>query len=108
MSRIIKKPEERRKEILYTAKELFLQKEFDKTTMNDIITQMNVAKGTIYHYYSSKETLLDAVVEEMVTEMVETIREKLSKYSGGALDKLHYLINLGDFSMEKKKELKQK
>lgn len=68
MARIVKKPNERRIEIIQAARKLFQTKEYDKTTMRDLMETLNIAKGTIYHYFSSKEDLLEAVVEELVDE----------------------------------------
>lgn len=52
--RIIKEYEERRKEILETAERLFLTKGYTKTTVNDILKEIGIAKGTFYHYFKSK------------------------------------------------------
>ena len=43
--RIIKEYEERRKEILETAERLFLTKGYTKTTVNDILKEVGIAKG---------------------------------------------------------------
>lgn len=68
MKRTVKKPDERRKEIIQAAKKLFREKEYDQTTMQELMKTLNIAKGTIYHYFSSKEELLEAVVEDLVDE----------------------------------------
>jgi len=70
-ARIIKKPDERRKEIILAARELFQTKEYDRTTMQELMNKLDIAKGTIYHYFSSKEELLEAVVEELVDEELQ-------------------------------------
>lgn len=71
MKRTVKKPDERREDILQAARELFLTKEYDKTTMQDIMHKLNIAKGTIYHYFASKEAILEAVVEMIVGEELQ-------------------------------------
>jgi AcrR family transcriptional regulator len=68
MKRIVKKPDERKKEIIQAARTLFQTKEYERTTMKDIMNDLNIAKGTIYHYFASKEELLEAVVEDLVDE----------------------------------------
>ena len=78
MKRTIKKPDERRKEIIQAARELFQAKEYEKTTMKEIMVKLNIAKGTIYHYFSSKEELLEAVVEDLVDEELKR-KKKLMK-----------------------------
>jgi len=66
MTRTVKKPDERRDEIIMAARHLFQTKDYEKATMQDIMKQLNIAKGTIYHYFSSKQDLLQAVINDMV------------------------------------------
>lgn len=68
MARTVKKPDERRREIIKAARQLFHEKEYDKATMQELMKVLNIAKGTIYHYFSSKEDLLEAVVEDLIDE----------------------------------------
>lgn len=60
--RVIKEYDERKKEILDTAERLFRIKGYDKCTIMDIIKEVGIAKGTFYHYFKSKEEVLDAIV----------------------------------------------
>ncbi|WP_342757423.1 TetR/AcrR family transcriptional regulator [Kineothrix sedimenti] len=66
--RTIKAGEERRKEILLTARKLFVQKGYDQTSINDILKIVDIAKGTFYYYYSSKEEVLQAIIMDIVYE----------------------------------------
>lgn len=65
MKRIIIKPAERRKEIVQAVRELFQEKDYDSVTMPGVMEKLNIAKGTIYHYFSSNEDLLESVVEDL-------------------------------------------
>lgn len=60
--RISKDPEDRRNEILDTAEQLFFTKGYSKTTINDMLQIIGIAKGTFYYYFNSKEQVMDAVV----------------------------------------------
>lgn len=95
MARIVKKPDERREEIIKAARELFHTRDYDKTTMQDIMEKLNIAKGTIYHYFPSKQDLLEAVVVDMVDEEFrkknELVKSERVK-NLPALDKLKILI----------------
>lgn len=62
----IKDGEERRKEILLTARKLFIQKGYDQTSVNDILKIIDIAKGTFYYYFSSKEEVLQAIIMDIV------------------------------------------
>lgn len=92
MSRIVKNPDERRQEILAAARELFSTKSYAKTTMRDVMEKLGIAKGTIYHYFKSKEDLLEAVVENIVEEEIARQEILLEDVSGNGLDKLRILI----------------
>ena len=58
----VKDAELRRQEILMTAKKLFIKKGYDKTSVNDILKVVDIAKGTFYYYFSSKEEVLEAII----------------------------------------------
>src|ERR1700733_1641467 len=98
MKRIIKKPAERRAEIVRTARELFLKKDYDKTTMQDFMDQLGIAKGTIYHYFKSKEELLEAVVEDIVNQHLEKMQTSMKEAKGNALQKIQALVEEGRIS----------
>ncbi len=95
MKRIIKKPAERRAEIVKTARDLFLTKDYDKTTMQDFMNHLGIAKGTIYHYFKSKDELLEAVVEDIVNEHVKEMDRLIQETAGNALQKIQALIEAG-------------
>ena len=57
-TRVVKPAEERRKDILAAALELFATKGFDETTVQDIASAAGVAIGTVYLYFPSKERVL--------------------------------------------------
>ncbi len=92
MIRMVKKPEERWLEIVSAAQELFLEKEYEKTTLQDVMNKVGIAKGTVYHYFNSKEELLEAVVGKMVDEYVSELRAALAGVTGSALERMQALI----------------
>ena len=60
--RIIKDYDQRKSEILDTAERMFQEKGYTICTINDIIKELDIAKGTFYYYFKSKEEVLDAIV----------------------------------------------
>ena len=88
MTRIVKKPDERRKEILQAARGLFQTKAYEKVTMKELMEKLNIAKGTIYHYFPSKEDLLDAVVEDLIGEELKRKKQLLKSRICRKLDAL--------------------
>lgn len=92
MVRVVKKPEERRSDIIDAACQMFLAKGYDNTTMRDVMRHLQIAKGTIYHYFSSKEELLDAVVESVTENEVRRLKDAMTNVEGNALERLEQLI----------------
>jgi AcrR family transcriptional regulator len=64
----IKEGEVRKREILLVARELFVKKGYDHTSVNDILKIVDIAKGTFYYYFSSKEEVLAAIILDIVDE----------------------------------------
>ncbi len=60
-----KHPEQTVQQILDTASRLFVQKGYDRATLQDIIDATHLSKGAIYHHFASKEAILIAVVEKI-------------------------------------------
>ena len=100
MRRVVKKPEQRRREIIDAAGELFRTQQYETTTMNDVMKKLGVAKGTIYHYFKSKEDLLEAVVEKSIDDYVAMMQATLNNSSGTALERIRVLITSGRVAHE--------
>ena len=98
MTRITKKADVRRREILDTARQMFETKGYEQATMQDIMEKLNVAKGTIYHYFASKEDLLEATVEDIVDGTVEQMQQALPRLPGNALDKMRLLLTASNMA----------
>jgi AcrR family transcriptional regulator len=95
MARTVKKPHERRADIVATARRLFETRGYDDITMNDVVADLGVAKGTVYHYFASKDELLEAVVTDIVGQATEQMRQTLEVASGGPVERLATLIAAG-------------
>ena len=56
---------ETRKKILEVSKDLFLEKGFDNTSIQDIIDGLGgLTKGVIYHHFKSKDEILQSIISE--------------------------------------------
>lgn len=95
MTRTVKKRDVRLREIIQAAKELFLEKDYESTSMQDVIEKLQIAKGTVYHYFKSKADLLEAVVQDMVDKYISCLEEALKASKGTALEKMQLLIESG-------------
>jgi AcrR family transcriptional regulator len=68
--RTTKAPEVRRQDLMDAAVRVFKDKGIARTTVSDITTAADVAKGTFYLYFDSKEQLLGSIKEQFVDEIL--------------------------------------
>jgi AcrR family transcriptional regulator len=79
-----RKKEETRRRITLTALELFHEKGFDATTVDEITERADVAKGTFFNYFPRKESVLEALGEEWM----ERAEEHASKHGRTASERI--------------------
>ena len=76
----IKEGEVRKQEILLAARKLFVTKGYEQTSINDILRVVDIAKGTFYYYFQSKEEVLETIilgiVEEGARKAEQILKEK--------------------------------
>lgn len=63
-SRTERKKEKTRRKIISVAMNLFQEQGFDATTMEQIAREVDIAKGTLYHYFPVKEAIIDQYIKE--------------------------------------------
>lgn len=66
----MKKGAKRKQELLKIAYSMFVEKGYDNTSIDEIITRAGIAKGTYYYYFPSKVATLEAVIDMMIDEEV--------------------------------------
>lgn len=62
---------DRKNEILDVAEKLFSIKGYEKCTINHILAEVGIAKGTFYYYFKSKEEVLDSIINRVTKMVVE-------------------------------------
>lgn len=62
----MKKGERRKQDLLNIAYRMFIEKGYENTSVDDIVAEAGIAKGTYYYYFESKEATLEAVIEMMI------------------------------------------
>lgn len=73
----------RRREILAAARKVFAAKGYERATLDEIAEEAEFAKGTLYNYFDSKETLFREIVREILEEMKTIAREAMA--AGGSV-----------------------
>jgi len=73
---------DRRKQILKAAVDVFAERGFHRTRVSDIAKKADVAYGLIYHYFESKDDVLDSVFRDnwsIFLKVLKDLRDDLSK-----------------------------
>jgi len=68
-----KPAEVRLEELMAAAEKLFLANGVDATTINAIVEEAQVAKGTFYHYFSAKTDMLAALAQRYTQQYLEAL-----------------------------------
>lgn len=71
--RVLKKREQARQEILQTAREILRKAGVDAVTLASVATELGMTKQALYHYYPSKEDLMQALVTSFISDEVEAL-----------------------------------
>lgn len=93
-----------KRRIVDAAWELFYEKGYDDTTVEDIIKLSDTSKGSFYYYFGSKDSLLDTlstILDEYYAELEEKLEPEMNSF-----DKLMHLNYEAHKFMEQKIEVK--
>ena len=90
--RIVKKPEERRAEMVAAASKLFAQQGFVRTSVAEIVAAVDVAKGLFYYYFTAKDDMVKAVIEGFTSYLGEEAM-KIAQGEGTAKEKMGRLMH---------------
>ncbi|MBN1533943.1 MAG: TetR/AcrR family transcriptional regulator [Spirochaetes bacterium] len=66
------KGERRKHQIVNTAKDMFIEKGFQSTHIGQVCEKLNIARGTVYQYFSNKKEILYAILYSVI-ERIEDI-----------------------------------
>ena len=84
--------EEKRGRLCNAAVEIFSHKSYDKTTVSEIARKASVGKGTFYLYFSSKDDLLNFLLEYGIERLINFVNNCLNDAST-PLEKLDQAID---------------
>lgn len=76
----------KKRNVLLAAQRLFIEKGFRSTSVNDIIEEAKVSKGTFYNYFSSKNECIVAILENAREETSIKRREIHSQQNAASID----------------------
>ena len=76
-----------------TAERLFMENGYEHTAISDIVKELNVAQGTLYYYFRSKEDILEAVVEKSIADLEQNVVRLIQDENIHEADKFNEAIN---------------
>lgn len=88
-----RRKEARPAELMAAALELFVEKGFVGTRLEDVAARAGVSKGTLYLYFDSKEALFKAVIQEGIVPILEEGAGLVDGFTGNSADLLRALIS---------------
>ena len=72
----LRKGDIRKQEILDMAETLFCRNGYEQTGIQEILDRLKISKGSFYHHYISKESLLEAMCRKRAVQFAEeTVRK---------------------------------
>ncbi|MFZ6724046.1 TetR/AcrR family transcriptional regulator [Undibacterium sp. MH2W] len=77
-----RRKEARPQELLAAALDLFVERGFAATRLDDVAKAAGVSKGTLYLYFSSKEDLFKAVVRESIIPLIGEAEGMIGEFEG--------------------------
>lgn len=80
-------------EIVAAAKQVIAAKGFAATTMDEIAEAAQIAKGTIYLYFKSKNDLFQAVISSILEKLVVRIQE-IKQSAGASPEKVRRVLQV--------------
>ena len=89
-----KYPEETVQKILDTAERLFIEKGYDRASLQDIIQETGLSKGAIYHHFSSKEDIFYSVCDRIGQRNAAILRKVRDDETLNGLEKLRRIFKV--------------
>lgn len=105
MARPIKEQEYRVKRgaILDTARRLVQTKGYEQMAIQDVLDDLQISKGAFYHYFGSKQALLEALIEQMLDEGEQFLIAITQDPALSALEKLQrFFLQLAQWKTAQK------
>src|SRR5262245_34223307 len=68
----------RRRELIATAKRLFLERGYSQTSVASIVREAGVAQGTFYRYFKSKQAVLPYLRAEVLGHYTQAFEENMT------------------------------
>lgn len=78
----------RRNQILDVAQQLVATRGYEQMSIHDVLNELGISKGALYHYFGSKQALLVGIVERMAEEVHTQLARVAEEAGPNAVDTL--------------------
>ena len=82
----------RPQELLAAALDLFVERGYASTRLEDVARRAGVSKGTLYLYFTNKEELFKAVVRENIVPALGEAEDIISTFEGHSADLMRCVV----------------
>lgn len=89
----MKKGELRKEAIMKTAEKLFFEKGYGETSIQDILDALSISKGGFYHYFDSKNALLEEICRQRSARDMDRLQAELFSGKFTPVQKLNLLLS---------------
>jgi len=93
LNRTERRKEETRQRIYQVALKLFMEKGYDQTSVDEIVRQADVAKGTFFYHFPKKEAILAHLGQKRIDRIKEMFREEAVR-EGSAYERITAIFRL--------------
>lgn len=95
MARILKEEEytQRRNEILNAAQKFVYTIGYEQMSIQNLLDDLQISKGAFYHYFDSKQALLEALVDRTTKAAISILLPVIKDPDLTALEKLHHFFD---------------
>jgi len=105
MPRVVNEEENalKRAEILDAAQSLIYVKGYEQMSIQDILDELQISKGAFYHYYDSKPSLLEALIDRMLEQVMRLVLPIIQDPHEPALRKIQkFFTSVGTWKTARK------
>jgi AcrR family transcriptional regulator len=107
MARITKDPETRRKEFITAARELFMEKGFNQTSVSDITNKLGMSHGSFFYYFKSKNDVMKEVIKDNLNYWKNFMENLVTNEDMNALQKMQVVFRVTIESQRTKQNINE-
>lgn len=105
--RFYRLPEAKKQVIRQAAIKEFARVPFEKASINQIIQNADISRGSFYTYFEDKQDVVRYIFEDNARQMQECCERELDKNDGNLFDMLEWLFEFTIHKLEESKEMVQ-